>query len=72
MTFEEWFGKMRAERKVPFGAAYEVFARTAWEAAQANEREACKGIASDVADSAFDDEAIGACREVARRISARG
>ena len=31
--FEDWMTKMRAARKVPFGTAYELFAREAWNAA---------------------------------------
>ena len=38
--FEDWITKMRASGRKPFGTAYELFAREAWNAATAAEREA--------------------------------
>lgn len=34
-TFDDWMSKMRATHEVPFGTAYEIFARKAWNAALA-------------------------------------
>lgn len=48
MLFEDWMTKMRAARKVPFGTAYEYFAREAWNAAISEEREACAKACEDL------------------------
>jgi hypothetical protein len=46
-------------------------AKDAWDAARLAEREACKRVADDEADRWLDDEAIGACRNIARSIGER-
>lgn len=51
MMFEDWMTKMRAARKVPFGTAYELFAREAWNAAIAEGREACAKACDDEAEA---------------------
>ncbi len=49
MNFETWILKMRRANKVPFGTAYELFAREAWTAALAIERETCAKTCDAVA-----------------------
>jgi len=51
MAFEDWLVDMRQTGQVPFGTAYEMFARKAYDAAIAEEREACAKIAEEMADA---------------------
>jgi len=50
MTFDEWFQSKQGE---PYDSMY-VFARDAWTAATAAEREACARIADDAAENDCD------------------
>lgn len=41
MNFDGWIKKMKSIGKKPFGTAYEIFAKEAWDSATLNEREEC-------------------------------
>ena len=41
MTFEQWITGQRERGQVPFGTAYELFSRKAFDAGVAAERERC-------------------------------
>lgn len=67
MTFEGWIAKMRAARKVPFGTAYESFAREAWMAAKKVERESCAKVCEEL--DTYEPEIRQECADAIRKRS---
>lgn len=58
MTFEQWITGQRERGQVPFGTAYELFSRKAFDAGVAAERERCAVTSEKLAAAARPGEKI--------------